>query len=133
MTVDEDATLFLDGQWFGGNGTQSPVSVVDFLAVTIQRDNGFGGRLTDFGVDTNIFNRNQASGLFDGSINLQAGLTYMFRFDHSAAAQSLDVEGVPDSDTGTFTLAPAPVPLPAAGWLMLAGLGIFGAIRRKRA
>jgi hypothetical protein len=27
---------------------------------------------------------------------------------------------------------PAPVPLPAAGWLMLAGLGGLGALARRR-
>ena len=33
---------------------------------------------------------------------------------------------------GTASTSPAPVPLPAAGWLLIAGLGALGAARRMR-
>jgi len=150
--VDMDSTLFLDGSWFGGNGNESLVSVVDFLGLNIQRDTGFIFQ-NIFAVDTNTFNRNEANGLFEGSVELTAGTTYRFNFNHRTAVQAPDAEGVVVNDTSSILFAAsiiqenanastldaridaldiAPVPLPAAGWLLLASIGAMGALRRRR-
>ncbi|MDO5648416.1 VPLPA-CTERM sorting domain-containing protein [Paracoccus sp. (in: a-proteobacteria)] len=46
--------------------------------------------------------------------------------DRNSVAQGLD------SITASGALSPAPVPLPAAGWLLVAGLGGMAALRRRR-
>jgi len=152
--VDMDSTLYLDGVWFGGNGTESLISVVDFLGLSIREDTGliFAPRYT---VDTNTFNRNEASGVFEGSVSLSAGVNYQFSFSHRAAAHAPDAEGVVVSDTGFLNFAASivqdnadvaaftaryeaaasattAVPLPATGWMLLAGISAIGAMRRGR-
>lgn len=62
----------------------------------------------------------------DDSVNLV--------WDHYAGLYFGSASPQPDW-VGAITLqvaAMAPVPLPAAGWLLLAGLGAFGAIKRRR-
>lgn len=152
FSVDVDSVLFFDGTWFGGNGTLSPVSVVDYLSLSIRQDNGSGGFLVPYRVDTNIENRNEAAGIFDGSVALSAGETYLFDFNHRAHAQAPDAEGVVvmddsflsfaasiiesnadvDAFEGRYEAAASAVPLPAAGWMLFAGVGALTAMRRRK-
>ncbi len=66
-----------------------------------------------------------------------------FSYDGSGGAENtivnINVQNFSPNQTALFAdaayvhKAPAPVPLPAAGWLMVAGLGGLGVLRRKRA
>ncbi len=152
FTADMDSTLFLDGTWQGGNGTESPVSVVDFFSLSIREVQSSGAALNIFSVDTNTFNRNEAGGIFDGQLNLTSGTTYIFDFNQRAHSQSPDVSGASDSDGGSFAfsaslnqnndvafytaranaLVPTPVPLPAGALLLLTGLGALALSRRAQ-
>jgi hypothetical protein len=58
-----------------------------------------------------------------------------FRVGSDAFSQFFTQEGANNSATleGSYQLKSAVVPLPAAGWLMLAGIGALVAVRRRKA
>ncbi|MEL6887116.1 MAG: VPLPA-CTERM sorting domain-containing protein [Pseudomonadota bacterium] len=152
FSTDMAGTLFLDGFWQGGNGTESLVSTVDFFSLAIQELPPSGGALNLINVDTNLFNRLEQGGIFDGTVNLEANKNYRFSFFHSASSQSPDASGASDSDGGSFAfsasfvqsndvaffnseldgLVMSAVPLPAGGLLLISALGGVAAFRRRK-
>ena len=54
-------------------------------------------------------------------------------FDFSTLQTAIHAQGLADGASSKYTTGvPSPVPLPAAGWLMLAGLGGMAALRRRK-
>ncbi len=146
LTVDVTSTLFLNGIFDAGDSGASG-SIVDFLSISIQRFSLAGAP----GARTNILSgtgpaSNVLSGTFDTSIELNSGSVYEVQIAHGvgtggefevdsgffAIAGSI-VEGNANVEDfgGRLDGALAPVPLPAGGWLLLAGIGAMGAMRRR--
>ncbi|MCB6177225.1 VPLPA-CTERM sorting domain-containing protein [Rhodobacter sp. Har01] len=111
-------------------------------------DTGAAALVTIGNVLFNQVNTNEEVDIFAGSILQQifdnktvAGVTpinigayslFGIGVDNGAAGPDTDQVRVAGFSVD-YEPAPAPVPLPAAGWLMLAGLGGLAATRRRRA
>lgn len=88
-----------------------------------------GGGLTNINVP-NSTNSNSGSLLFFGFIDLTTTYTNIAFFNSGAG----DFFGFDDMIVGDRQqiINPPGVPLPAAGWMLLAGLGGLGALRRRQ-
>ena len=151
FTVDVDAALYLDGAWAGGDGTTG-VNLVDFFGFSLVRltSNPFNpDELLE--INTNATGFTAEVGIIDATIGLLAGETYVLSYNLQTHEISPGAVGVPITDVGQFILAASvietnasttafqarfaaasPVPLPAAGWMLLAGIGALGAMRKRR-
>lgn len=72
--------------------------------------------------------------IFNGGISEDSRLAIAFRILDSNSALAFFGDGRGDNDFDDMVLAidVAPIPLPAAGWMLLAGVGGIAAIRRRR-
>lgn len=116
----------------------SAVNIAGKAASSIVKGAGF----TNAGLTWNILAEWPTAGSGGGALRLRPGESSTFDI------YNMDMAGLFTSDTSAMIHvqglnsggstkylggdAPAPVPLPAAGWLMLAGLGGLAALRRKR-
>ena len=153
FTVDTNSTMYFDGSWVGGNEDPASISIVDFLGLSVSRVTIAGGTIPVFGgVNTNGGQNGQDFGAVSGFANLNAGTTYRFGFNQSAFAQSVSATGAIDNDASYLAfsasffedddvaafqsrydaLTIAPVPVPAGGLMLIAGIGMMGAMVRSR-
>lgn len=152
ISVDTASTLFLTGSWSGGTG-ETGVSLADFASVRVSRIRPTGGFQTLFGINTNNSGFIDTAGIISGSVELVAGDEYEIGFLHSTrTAGNFPDNLVTDAGSIMFggsiveasanavalnarldqALAVSAVPLPAAGWMLLAGFGALGAMRRRK-
>ena len=85
----------------------------------------------------NMFSSNalETVGFVDGPISVLSGQSFFFAIDYSvfAGSSALASAAVRAFDfTVSTTPPPSPVPLPAGFPLLMAGLGAFGLLRKKR-
>jgi len=113
---------------FSLNGTSFLSSPVDF-------DEGvFEWSLTSLGVTKDSFTGSATGALqvFNSSLQLDAGSYTFSLFGRADASRGLGSVSQNTFFNLSGSVAPAPVPLPAAGWLLLSGLGGIVAFARRR-
>ncbi|MFN4156542.1 MAG: VPLPA-CTERM sorting domain-containing protein [Paracoccaceae bacterium] len=131
----------------GGSWSAGPVAIPSSWTVNHETaiiyainagTTGLTNVLASFGVDNGIFV--WLNGTFLGG-HLRPGFAVAgeFELNIGALAKGTHYLQILREDHGgatdymvSVTGDPAPVPLPAAGWLMLAGIGSFAAMRRRR-
>jgi len=154
FSTDEDAVLNFRGFYDRGSSTRHISDDQTNLMITNanrSREVFYSGS-SNPNFTNNIFD--ETFGFFDGAINVEAGITYRFSLFQAASAVG-GPPGVEITDSAKFLFAAnvngepidllafqsrleaqiagvAPVPLPAAGWLMLAGMGGLGALRCRK-
>jgi hypothetical protein len=137
------------GGYYGGGGDDTRALVAPFSGPSIMRITlqALGGNtLTSFGVSLSYWTGVDAYPL---SISAFGDGNLLFAFDNTTDPGLIGVSTGGSYTTVTFELGldwnvgyhsvnyelnggPSPIPLPAAGWLMLAGLGALAVARRTR-
>lgn len=117
FTVDTDASW----SWYGAVVQSSGDG--DFAAVT----------LTDVNTQATIFS-DDSPGTFNISGSLTAGHDYLFSIVATAAFNRINSDGDSGFAEGVFRVSEVttPVPEPESYAMMIAGLGVLGAIGRRR-
>jgi hypothetical protein len=88
-------------------------------------DRSIGFAVLDCAVGSPVWG---SSACFSTDENLRTGNVIAFMLDDGGA----NVDDNHDDYVGYMVATPAPVPLPAAGWLLLSGVGALGAAARRR-
>ena len=126
ITADQDLTF---NNMFG-HGHGFPQQISGQLAFNIDVDGvsqSVGNMFTSTALETVSF--------VDGPISVLSGQSFLFAIDYSVFVGS-NILASADVRSFDFTVAttttPSPVPLPAGLPLLMAGLGAFGFLRKKR-
>lgn len=153
IMADTASTLFLTGSWAGGTG-EPGVATADFVGISVSRISPVtGAPQPQFGISTNTSGFTSTGGLISGSVALETGIEYEIGIAHSTRTIG-DFPNNRVTDAGFIlfggsiveananasalearldeALAAPAIPLPAAGWMLLAGVGALGAMRRRK-
>jgi hypothetical protein len=102
------------------------------IAPYLNRINDTQVRILDLATSTNIVNRMFAPLSTDGSTTITANATSSVGFSIFFGPDAYDVGIGSLSYDAQLVGQPAAVPLPAAGWMLVAGMGGLFAAKRKR-
>ena len=122
------------GKRSGSETTGPDGSLVTYDTGSEPNDWGFGGNLDDFGIVAFVFKQSNALSIYGYGGDLPSMGTYslaaLFGSDNLS---HLSVYGVRcDDDDDKCDDDNTVIPLPAAGWLLLGGLGGLAALRRRK-